>query len=93
MASPAQRAKRRKRKARKTKRRRRIPLRRRKMEPRRMKKWRYSTDREHRLLSENPEPLRAAFLNRRDASRYRDLETFLPGLETFETLKHIPISP
>ncbi len=23
------------------------------------------------------------FLNRRDASRYRDLETFLPGLETF----------
>ncbi len=23
------------------------------------------------------------FLNRRDASRYRDLETFLPGLEIF----------
>jgi hypothetical protein len=31
---------------------------------------------------------KSVFLNRRDASRYRDLETFLPGLELiFKTLK------
>jgi hypothetical protein len=27
------------------------------------------------------------FLNRRDASRYRDFKAFLPGLGTFEKLK------
>ncbi len=30
---------------------------------------------------------KAVFLNRRDASRYRDLETFLPGLRTLEKFK------
>jgi len=29
----------------------------------------------------------AVFLNRRDASRYRDLEAFLPGLDLFLKLK------
>ena len=40
VASPAQKAKRRRRKARKRKRRKRMPLRRRKMPPKKMKKWR-----------------------------------------------------
>jgi len=31
-------------------------------------------------------PYTAVFLNRWDASRYRDLEAFLPGLELFWTL-------
>ena len=33
---------------------------------------------------------RSAFLNRRDASRYRDLETFLPGLEIFLKIQNLP---
>ena len=34
---------------------------------------------------------KAVFLNRRDASRYRDLETFLPGLEIFLKLQQCRI--
>jgi len=31
------------------------------------------------------------FLNRRDASQYRDLETLLPGLEIFLKIPDLPI--
>jgi len=36
---------------------------------------------------------RAAILNRRDASRYRDLETFLPGLDIIWKIGNLQILP
>jgi len=36
-----------------------------------------------KIIQKNVKSPRPVFLNRRDASRYRDLEAFLPGLELF----------